>query len=205
METIKVPDSWDEVTIGQYQELLESKKDFERVSVLIDQDPEDVRKYDPQSMARILKHLSWTQIPPDQNRYNRFIEVDGVEYRLVHNLNSFTLGEWIDMDEYVKDFNNNLHLVIAMLYRPAGEYRAEDVAGRANLFRDKVSIGQVYGAFVFFSLVATKSMLTTQLYSIRKLLIQMKQNMRKKKGWLKKGLQESGAGITMPTAWPKGT
>lgn len=200
MKKVKVPDSWDEVTIGQFQEFQESKRDYEKVSVLLDEDPEDIRKYDQQSMNRVLSALSWIGELPDQNRYNEFIEVDGVEYRLVKNLNGFCLGEWVDMDEYLKDEPANLHLIFAMLYRPPGEYRAEDVMGRAKLFQERVMIGQVYGSLLFFSHVVTKSTPNIQLSLIRSILLKMKPKKKKEKELRKRETQKNGVGLTTLTA-----
>lgn len=204
MKTITVPDSWGEVSIRTYQELLQAEKDFERVSILIDEDPEEVKRYDPGSMGKLLTALSWTKQLPDRNRYKEFIEIDGVEYRLVSNLNGFSLGEWIDMDEYVRDFETNLHLVAAMLYRPVGEYRAEDVAARAELFRDRVNIGDIYGAFVFFSLVATKSTIAIQRYLTAKNLTQMKHLKKSGRDLRRRKRLKSGAGTGTPTIWRRG-
>lgn len=196
---IKVPDSWDEVTIGDYQEFAQATSDIERVSILLDQDPEDIRRYDVQSMNKVLNNLAWLKSLPDQNKYRLFIEVDDVEYRLVHNLNSFSVGEWVDMDEYQKEPEQNLHLIFAMLYRPLGEYRAEDVRARAELFKEKVPIGHVYGSLVFFSHVVTKSTLCIPRSLIRSMLMKTKHPKKKGKELQKNEPQKSGAGTTMHT------
>lgn len=196
---VKVPDSWDEVTVGQFQEFVESKRDYEKVSVLLDEDPEEVRKYDPQSMSRVAEALSWISALPDQNRYREFIEIDGVEYRLVKNLNGFSLGEWVDMDEYFKDEMRNLHLIFSMLYRPIGEYRAEDVQTRAELFQDKAMIGHLYGSLIFFSHVETKSTSCIQRSLILSYLRRMKQKRKEEKDSRKKEKLKSGHGTITPT------
>lgn len=196
---IELPDSWDEVTLGDYQEFTQAESDIERISILADQDPEDLKKLDLQSVNKILTQLSWVTKLPDQNRYNLFIEIDEVEYRLVHNLNGFSLGEWVDMDEYQKDVDKNLHLVLAMLYRPPGEYRSEDVRPRAELFKEKAMIGHVYGALLFFSHVVTKSTHNIQLSLIRSMIQKMKHLKKEEIDSLRKEPQKNGAGITMPT------
>lgn len=196
---IELPDSWDEVTLGDYQEFAQAQNDIERISILADQDPEDIKKLDAPSVGKILNHLSWVKKLPDQNRYKLFIEIDEVEYRLVHNLNGFSLGEWVDMDEYQKEPEKNLHLILAMLYRPEGEYRSEDVRPRAELFQDKAMIGHLYGALLFFSHVVTKSTPNIQRYLILSMIQKMKRQRREKKESQKKEPLKNGAGITMPT------
>lgn len=190
---IKVPDSWKEVTVGQYQELTEAKKDVDIISILLDEDPEDIKKWDGVSMGKVLSHLEWTKKLPD-NHYNRVIEIEGTKYNLVENLNGFSGGEWFDMEEYLSDFNGNLHLILAMLYRDNKEYDAEKVKDRAELFRDKLMIGDVNGCFVFFSHVARLSTITIQDCLIRQSLTRMKQQRKEGRGSKKKRLQRSGTG-----------
>ena len=42
---------------------------------------------------------------------------NGVEYGFIPNLNEITVGEFIDLDEYIKD-GKQLHKIAAILYRP---------------------------------------------------------------------------------------
>jgi hypothetical protein len=199
MRKIKIPDSWEEVSIGDYQEFVQATSDIERVSIILDEDPEDIRKYDNQTMRTVLNHIIWTKTLPDQNKYNEFVEVDGIEYRLVKNLNGFSLGEWVDIDEYQKDIDTNLHLLFAMLYRPMGEYKSEDVRARGELFRERVQIGKVYGSLLFFSHVAAKSIVCIPRYLIQSGWKKMRLRKKKEKESQRKERQKNGAGITMPT------
>lgn len=193
--TIKVPEGWHEVTVGQFQEMNQTEKYHEVVSVLLDADPEDIRKMDPQSATRISELLGWIKTLPNEDHYKRFIEINGVEYRMIENLNGFCNGEWWDCEEYLKDFYENLHLLLAMIYRPSGEYKAEDVAKRGELFKEKMMIGDVYGSFVFFSHVVSKSTLTIQDYLNRQMLMKMRQSRKEEKESRKKKHQGNGTGI----------
>lgn len=163
---INVPDSWNEVSVGKFQEIssLDNKsKDYALnvVSFLIEQDPEIVRKYDSQSISKVIRHLEWAMKSPEENAYNTCIEIEGVEYKLIENLNGFTGGEWWDMEEYLANYDNNLHYIFAMLYRPDNStYNAEECKKRGELFKEKAMIGQLYGSLVFFSNVAKESTLT---------------------------------------------
>lgn len=196
---VKVPDSWDEVTVGQYQEIKQTDSDLEIVSILLDEDPEIIKKFDAHSMERILNCLGWIKSMPQENIYKAFIEVDGVEYRLVEDLSKFSLGEWIDMDEYLKDFTGNLHYILAMLYRNE-PYDTEVYKKNGELFAEKVMIGDIYGSFVFFSIVATKCMLTTRVYLMTQALMKGNLQKREKNGWMKKWPLRSGTGTTTLTS-----
>lgn len=184
---IKIPDNWNEVTIGQFMELSaldKNSKDYgiNSLSILIDKDPEEIRKFDVNSLTKIIHHLEWSMKYPDDDFYKESIEVDGVEYGKIENLNSFSGGEWWDMEEYLNDYDNNIHNIFAMIYRPLNdEYDASECKKRGVLFKEKAVIGDVYGSLVFFSNVERKSMITIQDYLYRKTLQKTKRKKREKK------------------------
>ena len=169
---VTVPDSWNEVTISQFKEISEldkKSKDYALniISILLDKDPEEIRKYDSVSANKIMRHLEWSMITPSQEFYKQEIEIDGIMYRMIENINRFSGGEWWDMENYLLDFENNMHFIFAMIYRPEGDkYSTVTLRQRAELFLEKGMIGEMYGSLVFFSNVAKRSMMTTQDYLI---------------------------------------
>lgn len=193
-KNITVPDSWNDVTIGQFQEIkaqdIESKDYMINViSILLDKDPEEIRKYDIASANKISRHLEWIMKLPNENSYKQEIEIDGVVYIMIENLNRFSNGEWFDMEDCREDLFGKLDYLFAMFYRPKGEeYSASKCRERANIFAEKASIGEVYGALVFFSNVGKKSMISIQDYLIRQSLAQV-MSKTKKKSWMKKRLR----------------
>ena len=106
IEKLNVPDGWQDVTIGQFQEL--SNIDLEHkdavlnaISILIDKDPEEIRQYDEISFNEIAKAIEWTQEMPQAANFRQVIEIDGQKYGLI-KFASLSVGEWIDLDEYLK-------------------------------------------------------------------------------------------------------
>jgi hypothetical protein len=174
MIKVKVPDSWDEITIGQFQEIAKEDRESKNyalnvISIILDKDPEEIRKYHPLSADKIMKHLEWAMKSPPEDSYKQEIEIDGITYRLVENLNRLSGGEWWDMEEYLSDFESNVHSIFSILYRPRGEYTFDKRKETANIFLEKAMIGDMYGSLVFFSNVGKKSMLTIQDYLIQSL------------------------------------
>jgi hypothetical protein len=183
--TIKVPDSWNEITIRQFMELSQLDRDskdysLNASSILLEKDPEEIRRYDPNSMAKIIRHLEWAMKYPDEKTYNQVIEIEGKEYFLIENINHFTGGQWWDMEEYLGKYNENIHNIFAMLYTDEKEYDSDKCKERGEFFLDNVMIGQVYGALVFFSIVEKESMIRIPIF-----LIPQTQKKHQKKG--KKG------------------
>lgn len=168
---ITIPDSWDEVPLGKLIEInnLDPKsRDYglNIISILTDKDTEEIRKLSKESFDTVLRHLEWAMKSPEEKRYNQIIDIDGVSYNLIENLNGFSGGEWWDMEEYLSDFNNNLHNIMAMLYRLVDEkeYNSKLCMKRGDLFFDKMPIGKCYGALVFFSIVEKTSTVFIQDY-----------------------------------------
>lgn len=194
-ETIKIPDSWNEVTVGQFQEIVNLDKDNKNysrdvVSILLNKDPEDIAKYSVDTTIAINKHLEWLIKYPEETFYKQFIEIDGITYTMIENLNRFTNGEFDDMEDYISDTYVNIHLLFAMFYRPSGEeYSIAKLKERANIFSEKAMIGDVYGCLLFFSIVEKKSMQTIQDYltyqtQTKNPLKKRKKIFKKIKNWL---------------------
>ena len=208
MKTIKTPDSWNEVTISQFQEINtidnnNTSKSLEIVSVLINEDVEDIRTYDVASLNRILSALSWCEQLPNDKDFIEQITIDNIEYNLV-KLSSLSVGEWIDLEGYLSDPIPNLHNIAGLLYRDTYEpYDTDTSAIRAELFKYKVSVCDVYGMVVFFCNIERLSMETIKDYfkaEIQRMTIQTKTQQTKKLGWLKRLRLRSGAGTTTYTA-----
>lgn len=173
MKTVKVPDSWSEVTIGQYQEIasLEEDKTDNTISILIDEDIEVVKKMTPESYRAISSKLEWVIKAPDETRYNLEVKA-GSKTFYFKDLNKLTIGERIDLDNYCKDYVNNLHKIFAVFYREEHGKRSDP-----DFFKNNVMIGDVYGALVFFSIIGTKSIPIIQNY----LTLRWMKTKRKKK------------------------
>jgi len=94
-----------------------------------------------------------------EDKLHRFVTIEGVKYGFHPNLSEISTGEFADLDTLCQDFNDNLHLIMAILYRKVtiekyGKYQIEDYSGeveaRAELFRSKLPANVVNGAMVFF-------------------------------------------------------
>jgi hypothetical protein len=157
--TVKVPDGWHEVSISTFQELINAGDNvIERVAILTDQDPEDIRRWDLNSFKRVSDALEWTNILPEQKDWKRNITVNGKEYQFIEKLSSLTAGQWLDLEHWVLDSSNNLHKIIALFYE-----------GDAEEFKS-VSMADAYGCMVFFSSIVNKSLESMQDYLVKEIV-----------------------------------
>jgi hypothetical protein len=218
-KTIRIADSWDDITLSQYQEIAQldiedsNKKMIEIISIITNEDPEIIKKMDVASLSAVLECLEWTNKSPDDAVYKPIIKVGDNEYGFINNLTDLTVGEWIDLEHYIADIPQYLDKIIATLYRPLitavndkyrilEPYDSNKVEMIANEIKDVIKITEVYGVVVFFWNTVNAS-----LPIIQDSLIQIP--MTKKmimKQMLKKILKViNGIGTALFTDWQKET
>ena len=175
IKTITTPDSWSEVNISQFQELSVTDDIFEKIAILTDEDPEELKLMDVASFGRLTAALSWVHILPNEDARKDVIVIDEIEYGFIDKLSSLSLGEWIDIENYLKDPIKNLHKLMAMFYRPllttlkdgtriTEDYDVTQASNNANTFLTKMNVSDCYGSLVFFSLIANDCLKTIQAY-----------------------------------------
>ena len=180
----ELPTSWDEISIGQYSKLMIAvdKEDSTEIELMVKSlealadIPGGLLTKVPIKMLREaynqLKELTST-VP--NKELTRVIEIDGVEYGFIPNWDELSLGEFVDLDNYLQDGFNNLDKVFAVLYRPVvkrdgikytiEDYDLKDIIKRRELFNNRMSIDTVYAALVFFCSIGRKLTEST-LYSL---------------------------------------
>lgn len=175
IKTITTPDSWSEVNISQFQELSVTEDIFEKIAILTDEDPEELKLMDVASFGRLTAALAWVHILPNEDARKDMIVIDDIEYGFIDKLSSLSLGEWIDIENYLKDPIKNLHKLMAIFYRPllttlkdgtriTEDYDVTQARNNANTFLTKMNVSDCYGSLVFFSLIANDCLKTIQAY-----------------------------------------
>lgn len=163
-----IPERWTQVNLGKYQDFMSKSKDIEDETTLdllaissltgLSMDlATKVRKTDIDVVKTELKSLF---LKPMNSKLNTIIEIKGIEYGFHPKLKDITFGEFVDLDNYLEKPWENMHYIMAILYRPIlskkkKRYRIEDYDSdksfdRANLFRDELSVATVNGAASFF-------------------------------------------------------
>ena len=111
------------------------------------------------SINKLSDHLSKFLNTEAEQTLTTFINVNDIEYGFHPKLVDMTLGEFVDLETYMKDINENLHLIMSVLYRPViakeedGTYAIEDYEPNeevANLFKKELTLKEFNGASVFF-------------------------------------------------------
>ena len=189
-----IPEHWNELTLGRYQRINKVLKDdtkihdIERVlriiSAISDIPKRDLYVLDLPSIGKLGGHLTKFLETEPEDELQHIVEIDNVKYGFHPKLQDMTLGEFIDLETYIKDIDENLHLILSVLYRPitaqsGDKYRIEEYEpnrDRADLFKKKLTVKEVHAASVFFYDLERQLMIHSQK-SLREALMEQKHNL----------------------------
>ena len=159
---IDIPESLNEITLGQYQkfaklDVLENKDTsflmHKMIEIFCNLKLENIARIKYSDAAEIVQHIN-KLFEPKQSLIPTFTLQD-VEFGIIPKLDDMTLGEYIDLDENLTDWDN-MHRAMSVLYRPItckkGErYNREEYEGAINAEALKqMPLDVVMGAMVFF-------------------------------------------------------
>jgi len=192
MMKTKTITGWQDVTIGQYQEMMSIETDntvtkfVEQVAIILDTDPHELRQLSLKEFKEIQHQMSFLSQEVGTDIQFK-IEISGKKYGLITDMSLIDAGTFIDAEQFKQDAIKNLHNTVALIYRPIikedgdeyeiDKHKAEGFEKRANLFRDNVSIETVMGALVFFSTVGTELSINFLTSLSRELQTEMNQNL----------------------------
>jgi len=206
--------SWNDITIAQYQEMMAIDCDnslsafIEAIAICDDISTDDIRDLKIGEFQKLKESRSFLLEKPGLD-FKRIIEVDGVRYGIEPEINLMSAGVFIDCEQFRRDANANLHNIIALIYRPVvsqsgDEYSIEPHRSfgfqkRAELFRNRVSVEEIFGALFFFSMVSMTSLHHTLASLTPDLMVAVNQMIVEQGLILKKLEEENGKndGVSM--------
>ena len=171
--------SWDDVTLDKWVKLISRKEKtktqdaLDTISVLSDIPKKLINELAIGDVAILLKKISDLQAKED-TKLKKIIKLDNVEYGFHPNLEEITLGEYADIETYLKNgLEDNLTKLIAVLYRPITErdgkdysieaYGISDSRMRAKKF-EKMKARDVNSSLVFFWTLGKELSIILPLY-----------------------------------------
>tara|TARA_R110000772_G_scaffold67015_1_gene148955 strand:+ start:2473 stop:3123 length:651 start_codon:yes stop_codon:yes gene_type:complete len=203
-----IPEKWNQIGLGMYQEFMSKTKDVTDTTILdkiaissftglsinlIDK----IRKQDIDAVKTELNKLLNIKM---NTTLNTIIEIDGIDFGFHPKLKDLTFGEFVDLDNYLLEPWENMHYIMAILYRPITsrkkkkyaieEYDSESSFDRAMLFKDNLSVATVNGAASFFLTIGKEYQIALQS-SLSK---QQKEMMKKKELQTQTTSIQSGVG-----------
>ena len=179
----ELPTSWSEVSLGSYAKLMsalenEATSEIELIiktlNALVGISTTELTKVPLKELKIAYAELSTLTSTLPSNELVKMIDVNGEAYGFIPDFDLLTLGEFVDLDNYLQDCWSNLHKIMAVLYRKVtkvnkdGSYEIEEYNLKSSkasreLFKDKLSIDVIYGSMVFFYALGSKLMIDMEL------------------------------------------
>lgn len=170
---IKVPTSWDEVTLSQFQKINEYYQDKEKtfnvvdvIDIFIDKDKDYIMSLPAEFLEIILDKLKFLSTEIETKEPTNKIEIDGETYQ-INFMEKLKAGEYIAVEMATKDNNFNYASVLAILCRKENEifdstFENEVLPNRVALF-EKQPITKIIPLISFFMNCYILSVLPSQL------------------------------------------
>jgi len=195
-----VPDSLSDIPLEQYQRFAKlNTEDNQNTNFLLHKMVEIFCNLDLKDIAKIrFNHV--TDIIEDLNKVfeqkpnlKTTFELNGITYGFIPKLDDMTLGEYIDLDNTLSDWEQ-MHKAMSVLYRPVtlqkkDKYQIEDYKGTDNAEAFKqMPLDVVMGSLVFFYRLSNELLTTTLNYLSKEMKKELTMEQRQT-------LASSGVGI----------
>ena len=163
--TFQVPLKYADLTLGQLMTLQTEEDKFKRVASCANITIEELRKASMSEVIEADKHLK--RIADEETgRHLKVIELNGQQYGFIPNWQEFSLGEWIDIEEYSADFWNNADKIMSILYRPllrqqGDAHTIEKYTAKEDSEAFKQIPADLFGGCILFFLNSRRELLLT--------------------------------------------
>ena len=163
-ESFNLINSWSDVNLSTWLKLIDfetgtkTEEATETIAALSDIPKQLVKELALSDVAAIMSKIGELQAKQD-TELKRIIEVNGVEYGFHPDLDSITLGEYADIETFIKNgIDTNLPELMSILYRPIKEKKNDiyiidaydgDITMRTEEMK-LMSAEQVQSALFFF-------------------------------------------------------
>ena len=164
IKEFKLINSWSDVTLENWLSLIDfstgtkTEEATETIAALSNIPKQLVKELALSDVAVIMSKIAELQAKQDTT-LKRIIEINGVEYGFHPDLDSITLGEYADIEQFIKNgIETNLPELMAILYRPVKLKKNDiyiidsydgDIRLRAEEMK-QMTAEQVQSALVFF-------------------------------------------------------
>tara|TARA_R100000963_G_scaffold34550_1_gene28521 strand:+ start:126 stop:767 length:642 start_codon:yes stop_codon:yes gene_type:complete len=192
VKEFKLINSWEDVTLEKWLKLINFKEvtkteEAEKTIAALSNIPKQlIKELALQDVAVIMNKIAELQ-EKQNSSLKKIIKIDDVEYGFHPDLDSITLGEYADLEHYIKlGLEKHLPQIMAVLYRPIKEKKNDiyiigaydgNIQIRAEEMK-KMSAEQVQSALRFFFVLGKElskilpSYLMERLKGMKKLLQQ---------------------------------
>lgn len=159
--SITIPESLDEINLGQYQKWISISEDKEinlflqqkMIEIFCNTNLKIVTQLKLKDVDNICKSINKLFDSEEHKFVDRFT-IDKLNFGFIPKLDDMSLGEYVDLDLYINDWDK-MHKAIGVLYRPIigsikNKYNIEEYKSSESYNMLKTPLSVVFGALVFF-------------------------------------------------------
>ena len=212
---ISIPSTLNEIKLKDYQKYMkiaEENKDavnfldLKAIEIFCGIKINDARSIKASDFDDILHTIKETL--SEKNKFTQRFKMNGVEYGFIPSLDDISMGEYVDLETYLSDFDN-AHKAMAVMYRPitfskGDMYLIEEYEGSdkySDVMRE-APLGIALGANVFFYNLEKELLKNTIDYSVEEgqMNTQVKQILEENGGGIKaftQSLEDNLMSLTM--------
>jgi len=171
------PQTWMDVTIGQLQDINNIDVEFDNItknlsiiSILTNSPLEELLDVPATKYGELCELITFLDSQIQDKIYDEWTH-DGVTYKFDAEITQYSVSLFLDLEAMGKDGIDNLHMLMAIMYRPLIngkiiKYKASEVVQRAKIFKDNMPISLGVSAQLFMSAFAINtSTVVTKAYS----------------------------------------
>ena len=120
---VTIPTEWKDITIAEYQRYLQIAKskrktrDDEIISMFCKIDKKFIKKLTVKDKKILVDKVNKFVNSKNETVLEKRIKFKEKNYGFIPNLSKITTGEFVDIEEYGKNINENLHRIMSVLYR----------------------------------------------------------------------------------------
>jgi len=187
---ITIPESWEDIKLGQYMEYMRAVKAYEGTEELevvqyekamnhfCNITTETIHQLPMENYNGILAEMIKLFQSGDEMPLMKHFVIGSTKFGFIPSLDNMSYGEYLDLSTYSKDLWTNAPTVMSILYRPVtkdldGKYEIQTYQGTnedmETLFKHALTMDIVWGAIGFFTLLSKDLLKGMMAYSIQKL------------------------------------
>lgn len=180
--------SWDEVSIEKYEELLKAsdvEDDLQRtiniLAVLTDEKPQDIENINLEELNALTRNTKWVnEFDFDKSDKPKAFKMEGIEYNVTRRVPDMTVAQYADFQAYFGK-TTDMEILLSIFVIPKGHkygegYDMEDLQRSLRKFMPITTANSI----IYFFLKGSLNLLSSTLISLESQLKQAR-NLTKKK------------------------
>lgn len=185
---MKVPKSFNQVTVSQYQRISPIYQKIEKesdpitiasdwcriISILTDKTPADIEAMPIDKLKAIIKSLNWLVNGNIKPKKRKYLFIKGRLHKAKLDAKQFNTAQYVEIKTFLSRGNwiEEMHNILASIYSPLTfkgfKHNGETHQERAEFFKT-VPVSKVYPVVFFYSVQFKDSMKRIQEYGLKML------------------------------------